>query len=166
MAAVPSSRIAARAARWPGWALSFPINPCMGGVPPEPWHGNAAAATSAAMKPRRSTSGAARLDEAQGHPVALADGLVPGPVGRVVAVARWQGPHAIGVVLGVARVGVDLAAGIQLESGGLGQRDHLRLADITAAVVLVHIGGGAVFHHAQHATGPEHLVERLEHARC
>src|SRR5690606_1065650 len=69
-------------------------------------------------------------DKPQRHPVAFADRLVPGVVRVVVVVGRWQGPHAVGVVLGVLRVGVDPALRVELETGRLGHRDHLLLADI------------------------------------
>src|SRR3546814_1134075 len=57
-----------------------------------------------------------RLHKPQCHPVALADRLVLRVVRVVVVVARRQGPHAVGVVLGVLRVGVDLALRIEREA--------------------------------------------------
>src|SRR5690606_4951672 len=61
-----------------------------------------------------------RLHEAQRHAVAFTDRLVFVRVGGVMVVGRRQRPHAVGVILGVARVGVDLAAFLQLEAGRLG----------------------------------------------
>ena len=68
------------------------------------------------------------------------------------------------MVLGVERVGVDLAAFSQLEAGRAGQGDHLVLAHVAALVVSGHVRGGAMLDHAQGATGLEHVVEGLEHA--
>src|SRR3546814_14938469 len=77
-----------------------------------------------------------RLHKPQCHPVALADRLVLRVVRVVVVVARRQGPHAVGVVLGVLRVGVDLALRIEREAGRLGHRDHLLLAAVAGLVVV------------------------------
>src|SRR5690606_26482097 len=145
MAVVASSRIAANAGRGPGTARSLPISPGMGVSPPAASAGSrgmaARPAASVVRKVRRCMgwpdaagsgggTGGARappvtsfLHEAQGHAVAFADGLVFSAIDFGVVVGRRQGPHAIRMVLAVARVGVDLAAGIQAEARGLGQGD-------------------------------------------
>ncbi|MNI26021.1 hypothetical protein D3C73_797040 [compost metagenome] len=79
-------------------------------------------------------------------------------------VGRRQGPHAIRMVLGIARVGIDLGTRVQLETGGFGHRDHLLLAHITRVVSVGHVGLGAVLDHAEHAARLEHVEEALEHA--
>src|SRR5690606_31928122 len=103
-------------------------------------------------------------DKPQRHPVAFADRPVPGVVRVVVVVGRWQGPYAVGVVLGVLRVGVDPAPRVEPEAGRLGHRDHLLLADIAGLVVVGDVDAGAVFDHAQHAARLEYLEEAAEHA--
>src|SRR5690606_34688833 len=54
-----------------------------------------------------------RLHEPQRHPIALADRLVLRIVRVVVVVARWQRPHAVGVVPGVLRIGVGFARRVE-----------------------------------------------------
>src|SRR5262245_60220204 len=69
--------------------------------------------------------------ELQGHPVALSDGQVF----RLVLLTRFecrrQVPDAVRVVLRVVGIGVDLAAGGQLETSGLGELDDVILVDVT-----------------------------------
>src|SRR3546814_10702661 len=76
------------------------------------------------------------LHEPQRHPVALADRLVLCVVRVVVVVAGWQRPHAVGMVLGVLRIGVGFARRVEGEAGGLGHRNHLLLADVAGLVVV------------------------------
>src|SRR2546427_7060008 len=75
-----------------------------------------------------------RLDEAQGHAVAFADRLVLRIIGLVVLVGRRQRPNTVRVVLGVARVGVDLAARIQLEADRKSTRLNSSHSQISYAV--------------------------------
>ncbi len=88
-------------------------------------------------------------------------------VGRFVVVARRQGPDTVRMVLGVGRVGVDLALLLEHEAGGGGQADHVVLGQVAAVLDLVHglAGGGAVFDHAEHAARAQGLEEGLEHRR-
>src|SRR5690606_4157635 len=134
MAVVDSSRSAASAARCPGWARSLPRSPCMDVSPPAPSAGNSGVAARAPASrgrkarrcmamartglgsayrgrgPHRGATPAAPslLHETQGHAVAFADGLVLFRLGFGMVVGRRQHPHPVRVVLGVARIGVDL----------------------------------------------------------
>src|SRR3546814_8331980 len=103
-----------------------------------------------------------RLHKPQCHPVALADRLVLRVVRVVVVVARRQGPHAVGVVLGVLRVGVDLALRIEREAGRLGHRDHLLLADVAGLVVVGDVAFRAMLDHAEHAARSEEHTSELQ----
>lgn len=49
-----------------------------------------------------------RLSEPQCHPVTLSNGFIPGTIFIAQTERRWQGPHASWMILGIARVGVDL----------------------------------------------------------
>ena len=77
---------------------------------------------------------AGRFAEPQGHPVAFANRLVPGVVGRIVAVGRRQRPHAVRMIGAVLGIGVDLAARIQLETGARPHRLVLTSAASTATI--------------------------------
>ena len=71
------------------------------------------------------------------------------------------------MVLGVGRVGVDLALFLEHETGGFGQADHVVLGQVAGGL---HLGQGlarrgAVFDHAQHAARRQHVVKGLEHRR-
>ncbi len=63
----------------------------------------------------------ARLDELQCHPVALADRGIARALDFAALVGRGQGPHPVGIIGIVERVGVDLAHRDQPEARRLGE---------------------------------------------
>ena len=63
----------------------------------------------------------ARLDEPQRHAVALADRGIAGAVLVVQLIGRGQGPHPVGIIGIVERIGVDLAHRGQPEARRLGE---------------------------------------------
>ena len=98
---------------------------------------------------------ARRLYEAESHAIALADGGIARSIFFSLSVAGRQRPDAIGVVLGVSGIPVDLRFAIQDKACRFGQLDRVFLVDVTRRRlrVLLHFGIASMLGHAQDAAG-------------
>ena len=107
------------------------------------------------------SAGFGHLDELERHAIALADRDVLLLVLVAEAQRRRQRPDALGVVLGVLRVRVDLGLARELEAGGLDLLDDplLRQVALLRALVGVGVRLRAVLLDAEDAVRLERLVD-------
>src|SRR3712207_4140893 len=82
----------------------------------------------------------ARLDELQGHAVALTDRQIFGAVLLAKRQRRRQGPDAFRVIRGVLRICVYLAGGDETEARGLCQLAHSGHLQIAALDLTISAG--------------------------
>src|SRR6185312_9238899 len=104
---------------------------------------------------------AARLHEFQGHAVRFADRGILFAILVAELVRRRQRPYALLVVLGVLRVRVDFALGLELEARVGRELDHVVGRQITLFLGLLDIRtvGRSVIFDTKHAARLQNVIE-------